>query len=51
MSGLIAGDPAVNQIRQQQRLNELQIAGNIELANYSQNLQKICGIIQTTKTR
>ena len=31
---------AVNQIRQQQRLNELQIAGNIELANYSQNLQK-----------
>ena len=40
MSGLAAGDPAVNQIRQQQRLNELQIAGNIELANYSQNLQK-----------
>ena len=40
MTGLAAGDPAVNQIRQQQRLNELQIAGNEELANYSQNLQK-----------
>ena len=40
MSGLAAGDPAINQIRQQQRLNELQIAGNEELANYSQNLQK-----------
>ena len=40
MTGLAEGDPAVNQIRQQQRLNEMQIAGNIELANYSQNLQK-----------
>ena len=40
MSGLMAGDPAVNQIMQQQRLNEMQIAGNKELANYSQNLQK-----------
>ena len=36
----MAGDPAVNQIMQQQRLNEMQIAGNKELANYSQNLQK-----------
>ena len=40
MSGLAEGDPAENQIRQQQRLNELQITGNKELANYSQNLQK-----------
>lgn len=40
MSGLAEGDPAENQIRQQQRLNELQIRGNKELANYSQNLQK-----------
>ena len=36
----MAGDPAVNQIVQQQRLNEMQISGNKELANYSQNLQK-----------
>ena len=35
MSGLMAGDPAVNQIMQQQRLNEMQIAGNKELTNYS----------------
>ena len=34
MSGLMAGDPAVNQIVQQQRLNEMQISGNKELANY-----------------
>ena len=40
MTGLAEGDPAVNQIRQQQRLNELQISGNEELASYSQNLQK-----------
>ena len=40
MSGIMAGDPAVNQIVQQQRLNGMQISGNKELANYSQNLQK-----------